>query len=643
MTNTRRAVIAPVTALGIVFGDIGTSPLYAINELLYKTHLHHSKDDIIGSISLVIWLLTVVICIKYVSIVLRADNDEQGGVFALLALLSRHKTRTAAALTSVLVFAAGMLLGDGVITPAISVLSAVEGMSVASSELERMTVPLTLVILLGLFAFQSKGTDKIGRLFGPVMLAWFSFLAVSGANSLAHNPDILHALNPLYAIRFIDELTPSGVALVLGAAILVVTGGEALFADLGHIGKRPIRQSWFSVVYPSLILNYLGQGAYALSGRPVAHDNVFFSMLPGWAVLPSVALATMATVIASQALITGAFSLIAQGMALRYLPTMRVEYTHPEEPGHVYVPSVNWTLFVGSAFLVAAFQSSTHLAVAYGLAVAADMVVTTFAVAAVARLLWQWKKAAVAAVFVPLGVVDGALFLSNVTKIPSGGWLPLVIGAVMVAIMTTWRWGRQQVQNAMMDHSQLTVRQVVQRKHSSNAASFGKPVVFLTTYQPATLSDDAPLVLEMFLDRYGALPDHAILLAVCQTRDPHTLPGKRYELRDFDDGHDDADDTSLIAATAQFGFRDHVDVGQVIREVIGEVVDVWNPRGYQPPSEWLIHASRERIIGFNGGGRVRRLRYSLFRTLRRQAEPADSYFGLHDDARLTVDLIPVTI
>jgi KUP system potassium uptake protein len=249
VTNSRGTLIAPVAALGIVFGDIGTSPLYAINELLYKTHLHQSKDDIVGSISLVIWLLTIVICIKYVSIVLRADNDEQGGVFALLALLSRHKTRTAIVLTSVLVFAAGMLLGDGVITPAISVLSAVEGMSVASSEFEHMTVPITLVILLGLFAFQKNGTDKIGKIFGPVMLAWFGFLAVSGANSLAHNTDILAALNPLYAIRFIDELTPSGVALVLGAAILVVTGGEALFADLGHIGKRPIRQSWFSVVY----------------------------------------------------------------------------------------------------------------------------------------------------------------------------------------------------------------------------------------------------------------------------------------------------------------------------------------------------------------------------------------------------------
>jgi KUP system potassium uptake protein len=253
------------------------------------------------------------------------------------------------------------------------------------------------------------------------------------------------------------------------------------------------------------------------------------------------------------------------------------------------------------------------------------------------------KRSTVAAVFVPLAIVDGALFLSNVTKIPSGGWLPLAIGAVMVAIMTTWRWGRQQVQDAMMDHSQLTMKEVVRRKHASTAAPIGKPVVFLTNYQPVTSFDDAPLVLEMFLDRHGALPAHAILLNVLQTRDPHTLPGKRYELRDFDDDQDDAGNTTLIAVTARFGFRDHIDVGEVIREIIEEVVDTWNPNGYQPPCEWLVHASRERIVGFNGGGRIRRLRYSLFRTLRLQAEPADSYLGLHDDTRLTVELIPVTI
>ncbi len=633
----RRSVAASVAALGIVFGDIGTSPLYAVKELMFKSGASHSPEASIGAISLVIWLLTIVVCFKYVMIVLRADNEEQGGVFALLALLSRHKKKSIALFTSVLVFAAGMLLGDGVITPAISVLSAVEGLSVASPDFRHYTVPITLAILAALFAFQRFGTDRVGRLFGPIMIVWFGFLALTGLHGIAAAPRILEAANPIHAIEFLGGLGLHQLTLAIGSVILVVTGGEALFADLGHLGKRPIRISWFAVVYPALVLNYLGQGAHLLSGQKVVDENIFFSMVPSWSLYPAVALATVATVIASQALISGAFSLVSQGIALKYLPTMHVIHTHDEREGQLYIPNVNWALFIGATFLVVTFRSSTHLASAYGLAVASDMVVTTIAVAAVARWHWKWRMSSVAMVFIPLGVVDGSLLLGNLSKIPTGGYVPLVIGGVMVTIMLTWRWGRERVRLAFMELSTMHMSEILHIWRRSDTPLFPRPVVLLTAYSPRTVDDQVPPLLEIFYKRYGALPKHLVLLSIEQTRVPYVLEDERYDTIAFDHSFDVG--TSLLSVRAAFGFRESPDVEDVIDDIVTHVIG----RPGETITSWGIFAAKERIVGARDSGWLQRGRHELFKAVRRQAEPAYFYFGLDDDSRLTVELIPVVI
>ncbi len=638
MTAGKRSTFAaPIAALGIVFGDIGTSPLYAVKELIFKSGANHSSDAAIGAISLVIWLLTIVICIKYVVVVLRADNEEQGGVFALLALLTRHKKKVVTILTAVLVFAAGMLLGDGVITPAISVLSAVEGLSVASPEFQHYTVAITLAVLTALFTLQRFGTDKVGRLFGPIMVIWFVFLGITGAHAISQETGILQAFNPVHAIKFLHHLNLHQLTLALGSVILVVTGGEALFADLGHLGKRPIRVSWFVVVYPALLLNYLGQGAHVLSGREIIDENIFFSMVPHWFLFPAVILATVATVIASQALISGAFSLVSQGIALKYLPTMHVVHTHDEREGQLYIPLVNWALFVGAVFLVVTFRSSTHLASAYGLAVASDMVVTTIAVAAVARLHWRWSPPAVAAVFIPLGIVDGSLLLGNVSKIPTGGYVPLVIGAVMVTIMLVWRWGRERVRIAFMELATMRMSEIIAIRRDPESAVFPRPVVLLTAYSAATADDLVPPLLEVFYKRYGALPEQLVLLSIKQTHAPYMPAAERYQVVEFESSEDSG--SCLLAVTASFGFRESPDVEDVIGDVMGQIV----VDGMGEVSAWGIHAAKERIVGGRGVGFWQKRRHELFKTLRRQAEPAYFYYGLDDDARLSVELVPVVI
>lgn len=637
MAKHKAAALAPVAALGIVFGDIGTSPLYAVKELVFRSGADHSTTQVTGAISLVIWLLTIVICFKYVMVVLRADNEEQGGVFALLALLHQHRGRIVVLLSGLLVFAAGMLLGDGVITPAISVLSAVEGLSVASPEFVHYTVPITLAILTGLFAFQSHGTEKVGKLFGPIMFVWFVFLGVLGATSLVQEPKILEALNPVNAVEFLTSLSMVHLFLAIGSVILVVTGGEALFADLGHLGKRPIRQSWFLVVYPALLLNYLGQGAYLLSGKPVVNHNIFFSMVPDYLLYPSVLLAAVATVIASQALITGAFSLVAQGIALKYLPTLRVVHTHEEHEGQTYLPLVNWALYVGAIFLVVTFRSSSHLAAAYGLAVAADMMVTTLSVSAVARLHWRWPRIGVAAVFVPLGIIDSGLFLGNVSKIPSGGYVPLALGAVMVSIMTTWKWGREQVRAAFREQSTMSMRDLVEMRRNGEFQMLRKPTVLLTQQLPTDIDDPAPPLLELFYKRLDALPEHMIMLRISQIRVPYVDEAERYQINEFDTAEDGSH--SMRSIIAYFGFRESPDVEDVISAVL-------HLRPLSPEDDlsvWMFHAGRERIIGRHEGTSFARARYGLFKVLSRQAEPAYSYFGMDDDARMTIEYLPVKI
>jgi len=432
-------------AIGVVFGDIGTSPLYALKECFHAKHgAAVLPENILGILSLIFWAIFIVVTAKYVLLIMRADNKGQGGILALLALVLRltaQHPRASAILGVLGLFGATLFYGDAVITPAISVLSAVEGLEIVAPALERFVVPLSLLVLGVLFFFQRAGTASVGRVFGPVTLLWFLTLAVLGINSIAQNPAVLFAINPLYAWRFI-ELQPLIAFITLGAVVLAVTGTEALYADMGHFGRPAIRLAWLYVVWPCLILNYFGQGALLLRA-PEAVENPFYLLAPQWFLVPLVILATAATVIASQATITGAFSLTRQAIQLGYVPRMHIVQTSNREIGQIYVPLVNWMLLIGVVFLVLQFQSSSNLAAAYGIAVTGAMMVDSLLVAVVMALAWRWYKPIVVMLAGMFFVVDLAFLSANSLKIGSGGWLPLVIAGALFAMLSTWRRGRE--------------------------------------------------------------------------------------------------------------------------------------------------------------------------------------------------------
>ncbi|MFQ5517375.1 MAG: potassium transporter Kup, partial [Acidimicrobiia bacterium] len=417
-----------VGALGVVYGDIGTSPLYALREAFAAAHgLAVTRSSVLGILSLVFWALTIIVSVKYLAVVMRADNHGEGGILALTAqvLPERRVNPTVARAGLILVglFGTALLYGDGMITPAISVLSAVEGVEIATPALDSFVVPLAAVILVGLFSIQRRGTAVVGAIFGPVMIVWFFVLGLLGAAHIVDEPGVVSAVNPARALGFLGDHPRLGF-LALGAIFLVVTGSEALYADMGHFGKRPIRLGWFTIVLPALFLNYFGQGAL-LIGEPEAISNPFYAMPPSWAVLPLVVLATMATVIASQALISGAYSLTMQAVQLGYLPRLRIDHTSPREFGQVYIGAVNWTLMVACVGLVVAFRTSSNLAAAYGVAVTTTMVITTILLYLVMRERWHWSLPAAVAVTGVFLFVDLAFFAANIIKVPAGGWFPL--------------------------------------------------------------------------------------------------------------------------------------------------------------------------------------------------------------------------
>ncbi len=436
-------------AIGVVYGDIGTSVLYAVKEIFGSGHVPFTHDNVYGVLSIIFWTLTTIVSLKYVVLVLRADNAGEGGLIAMLALAAnavKDKPALRRALLVVGIFGTSLFYGDGVITPAISVLSAVEGLTVISPALHRYVIPLTLLVLFVLFAVQKRGTGGIGRYFGPITLAWFLAVAALGVSHIAHHPEILGALSPHHALRFL-WLQPGTSFIILGAVVLAVTGAEALYADLGHFGKKPIRLAWFSVVMPCLTLNYFGQGALLLAD-PSAVSNPFFRMAPTWALLPLVVLATMATVIASQALISGAFSVTKQAIQLGYLPRLNLRHTSVRDTGQIYIPFVNWALFTAIVLAVVMFKSSSNLASAYGIAVTLDMLITTTLTFFVIRYGWKyplWLCVGATGLFF---VIDLAFFSSNMLKLFHGGWFPLVIGGAVFTLMMTWKQGRRLMSKA---------------------------------------------------------------------------------------------------------------------------------------------------------------------------------------------------
>jgi KUP system potassium uptake protein len=541
-------------AIGVVYGDIGTSVLYAVKEIFGSGHVAFTVDNVYGVLSILFWTLTVIVSLKYVVLVLRADNAGEGGLVAMLALASqsvKDKPQLRQVLLLVGIFGTCLFYGDGVITPAISVLSAVEGLEVVSPVFRKAVVPLTLVVLFALFAVQKHGTAGIGRFFGPLTLLWFVAIAVLGISHIWHHPVILAALSPHHALRFMWN-QPGTTFVILGAVVLAVTGAEALYADLGHFGKRPIRLAWFGVVMPALTLNYFGQGALLLRD-PEAVKNPFFMMAPEWALLPLVGLATVAAVIASQALITGAFSVTKQVIQLGYLPRLQVQHTSVQAAGQIYMPFINWSLFAAIALAVVLFKSSSNLAAAYGIAVCTDMLITTVLTFFVIRYSWKYPLWLCVLATGAFFIVDAAFWSSNLLKLFDGGWFPLLIGGVMFAFMTTWHEGRRLLNQALRADA-LELKGFLESVFVSPPARVDGTAVFLSA-EPGSV----PNALLHNLKHNKVLHARNLFVTVRSHERPWIGLDKRLEIEAL--GHD------CWQVVLHYGFKNDPDLPRALQEM----------------------------------------------------------------------------
>ena len=541
-----------VAAIGVVYGDIGTSPLYALKEVFAEGRVPLTPEHVLGILSLVFWTLTVVVSLKYVTLILRADNHGEGGLVAMLALASqavKDRPRLRARLLLLGIFGTAIFFGDGVITPAVSVLSAVEGLEVAAPALHAWVVPVSLGVLGALFAAQRFGTAAVGRFFGPVMLLWFAVLAALGAWHVAQGPAVLAALSPHHALAFM--LAEPGVAFVaLGAVVLCVTGAEALYADLGHFGKRPIRLAWFAVVMPALVLNYFGQGALLLAD-PQAVRNPFYEMVPAWGLYPMIALATLAAVIASQALITAAFSVTKQVIQLGYLPRLRIAHTSIRETGQIYIPAVNWGLFAFIVVAVVAFRSSGALASAYGIAVTLDMTITTVMTFFVIRHGWRLPLPLCLAATGAFFVIDLVFLAANLVKVLEGGWFPLVIGALMFTLMTTWQRGRALLGERLRDDA-IDLKSFLEAVFVSPPVRVPGTAVFLHAERGST-----PFALLHNLKHNKVLHERNLFVTVQHHEVPWIGFDRRIEVEPL--GHD------CWQLTLHFGFKNDPDVPEALK------------------------------------------------------------------------------
>lgn len=562
--STRRGAGLALTlgALGVVYGDIGTSPLYAMQTVfaLDGGIVRPTAADVYGVVSLVFWSITLIVSIKYVVFILRADNDGEGGVMALAALardvLHSAKGRRLTAVMTLGVLGAALFYGDSVITPAISVLSAIEGLEVTSPRLEVVVLPVAAVVLTVLFAGQRWGTGRVGAIFGPVMVVWFGCLGLAGAVEVLRHPRILAGLSPSYAVLFIVD-RPFIAFVAAGAVVLAITGAEALYADMGHFGRAPIRRAWFAVVFPALTLNYLAQAALILRA-PDSRSNPFFLLLPGWARLPMVLLATAATVIASQAVISGAFSVSREAMRLGFLPHLRIRQTSRREYGQIYVPGVNWGLFVAVLVVVFAFGSSTRLATAYGVAVTGTFLITTTLFLVVARARWRWPKWRVALIGLVFGSIELTYFAANLTKVAHGGWLTLLLGAIVFTAMVTWQRGRQLV-TARRVELEGPLPEFIDQLHKANVVRVPGTAVF-----PHPNKDTTPLALRANVAHNHVLHERVVIISGRTANVPHIPWDERLVIDDLGDPHD-----GIIHIAATFGFQDPTDFPEVLRRAAG--------------------------------------------------------------------------
>jgi len=541
-------------ALGVVFGDIGTSPLYAFREAFHVANLPVTRDAVLGVLSLIFWALVLVVTIKYLIFVMRADNGGEGGILALTSLIiSGSKTsRSRFVLIGIGLFGTALLYGDGMITPAISVLSAVEGLEVAVPSLGPWILTIACVIIVVLFMNQHRGTSTLGALFGPIMVLWFSVLALLGVRQIIHEPGVLAAINPLEALSFVIG-EPRFAFLALGGVFLVVTGSEALYADMGHFGTRPIRIGWFGLVFPALVINYFGQGALLLQ-EPEAIENPFYLLAPEWAVLPLVVLATMATVIASQALISGAYSLTSQAIKLGYLPRQQVDHTSPRQFGQIYVPTINWILMIAAIGLVVGFGSSSNLAAAYGVGVATDMVITSLLLFVVMRDRWTWNKSVAVGLTMVFLIVDLTFFGANITKVPAGGWFPLVIGVVGFVLMATWKKGRA-LMAARMRRTELSIERFIASIVEHPQQRVSGMGVYLFPQPGAT-----PPALLTNLKHHEVLHESVLLVAVNVEGVPRVPRAQRATVHDLGEG--------FYQVVLTYGFFEEANIPQALGDIV---------------------------------------------------------------------------
>ncbi|WP_277374921.1 potassium transporter Kup [Pseudomonas sp. AA-38] len=595
-----------IAATGVVYGDIGTSPLYTLREVFsYGVQANH--DGVLGVLSLIIWSLVWVVSIKYVLFILRADNDGEGGVMALTALAqraARDYPRLRRILLLLGLFGAALFFGDSMITPAISVLSAVEGLEVAFDGIDSWIVPLALVILISLFLIQKHGTARIGILFGPVMLVWFLTLAGLGIYGIAQHVEVLRALNPYWGVHFFIAHPGIGVT-ILGAVVLALTGAEALYADMGHFGRQPIARAWFYLVLPGLLLNYLGQGALILSDPEVAH-NPFFRLAPGWALLPMVLLSTLATVIASQAVISGAFSLTRQAIQLGYVPRMFVQHTSETEQGQIYVGAVNWALMIGVVLLVLGFGSSGALASAYGVAVTGTMLITTLLAAAVVLLLWKTPKWLSIPLLLGFLLVDSLFFAANLPKIVAGGAFPLIAGVILFTLMITWKRGKEILVERLLENA-LPLATFIDSISRQPPLRVRGTAVFLTARV-----DAVPHALLHNLLHNQVLHERVVLLTVVTEDSPRVAPSQRLEMHEHGEG--------FYRVILHFGFSERPDVPRALALCQDEAVDF-------TPMHTTYFLSRETVIASPRTG-MARWRELLFAFMIKNANSSLRFFNL---------------
>lgn len=557
-------VSAGLMALGIVYGDLGTSPLYTLQTIMHIMGDQFTSEAALGSLSLVIWALIITISIKYCLLVMRADNHGEGGILALMTLTSARWVGRGQWLIIMGLFGAALIYGDGIVTPAISVLSAVEGLNVATGVFKPYTMPFALVILVGLFAIQNRGTGTVGKTFGPIMFVWFAAIAILGVVGIAHHPHVLAAINPIYGAELVMGHGFVGFTL-LGGVFLALTGGEALYADMGHIGPNPIRAAWYCLVLPALVLNYAGQIGNFLDA-PDLEANPFFKLAPNWSIYPLVALATLATIIASQAIITGAFSMTRQAMQLGWFPGVRTSQTSADEHGQIYIPFVNWTIMAFTVALTAGFGSSDRLAGAYGTAVSTTMVLTTALLYHVMRNRWQWSLCQAAAITSILLAVDLAFFSANLLKILDGGWIPLTFGALVFAIMTTWHYGVEAMHRRNAAVSQQPA-EFFARLRSDNVARVRGTAVFLTR-----LRETIPPIIVNYVKCVGSLQRTVICLTVSFEDVPRIRSKDRVRIEQLDDG--------FWHVTVHFGFVEVPDLPAVLALAKEDGVPVLDEASY---------------------------------------------------------------